>query len=72
MLGTAPEYQGRGCASLILKWGLSRADEQGLEAYVSASPRGRPAYQKYGFEVKETEEVYPGVIQTFMIRSSRK
>ncbi|KAJ5675171.1 uncharacterized protein N7477_005105 [Penicillium maclennaniae] len=31
MLGVDPAYQGRGLASKLLKWGLARADEEGVE-----------------------------------------
>ncbi|KAF4264246.1 hypothetical protein CNMCM8714_007639 [Aspergillus fumigatus] len=71
MLGTRPEYAGQGLASKLLRWGLERADEVGLETYLSASPAGRPLYEKFGFRVVEEREVVAGYVQGYMLRAGR-
>ncbi|KMK56602.1 GNAT family acetyltransferase [Aspergillus fumigatus Z5] len=71
MLGTRPEYAGHGLASKLLQWGLERADEVGLETYLSASPAGRPLYEKFGFRVVEEREVVAGYVQGYMLRAGR-
>ncbi|KAF7170549.1 hypothetical protein CNMCM6106_005183 [Aspergillus hiratsukae] len=71
MLGTQPGYHGRGLASRLLRWGLERADEVGLETYLSSSPAGRPLYEKYGFRVVEEREVGGGYVQGYMLRAAR-
>ncbi|KAF7182945.1 hypothetical protein CNMCM7691_002689 [Aspergillus felis] len=71
MLGTSPAYHGRGLASRLLRWGLERADEEGLETYLSASPSGRPLYEKYGFRLVEEREVVGGYVQGYMLRARR-
>jgi GNAT superfamily N-acetyltransferase len=71
MLGTRPEYAGRGLASRLLRWGLERADEVGLETYLSASPLGRPLYEKFGFRLVEEREVAGGYVQGYMLRPAR-
>ncbi|EAW20217.1 GNAT family N-acetyltransferase [Aspergillus fischeri NRRL 181] len=71
MLGTRPEYAGQGLASRLLRWGLERADEVGLETYLSASPVGRPLYEKFGFRVVEEREVVGGYVQGYMLRAGR-
>ncbi|RHZ60847.1 hypothetical protein CDV55_105960 [Aspergillus turcosus] len=71
MLGTRPGYHGRGLASRLLRWGLERADEVGLETYLSSSPAGRPLYEKYGFRVVEEREVVGGYVQGYMLRAGR-
>ncbi|RJE27431.1 hypothetical protein PHISCL_00165 [Aspergillus sclerotialis] len=53
-LGTHPEYQRRGAASMLLKWGCDLADKNGVAAYVDASKAGAPLYQRFGF-VDESE-----------------
>lgn len=68
MLGTRPDYHGRGLGSMLLQWGLDRADRDGLEVYLSASPAGRPLYEKRGFQVVEIEEVFPDSQQAYMLR----
>lgn len=69
MLGVHPSQQGKGLGSKLLKWGLTRADAEGMEVYLSASPAGRPLYLKYGFREVDTFEPYPDYVQVAMIRS---
>ena len=33
----------------MMSWGLQQADEQGVEAYLEASPEAVPLYEKHGF-----------------------
>ncbi|KAF2483301.1 acyl-CoA N-acyltransferase [Neohortaea acidophila] len=49
VLGVLPEYQGRGIGKLLIQYGIDRADEQGIEAYLDASPKGAPVYERVGF-----------------------
>ncbi|KAJ5591939.1 uncharacterized protein N7459_002308 [Penicillium hispanicum] len=72
ILGVDPSYQGRGLASKLLKWGLARADEEGVEVYLSSSPEGRPVYEKYGFQSLESFSPFSGYEQVSMIRPARK
>ena len=52
-LATRPEEQGKGAAGMLLRWGIQKADEEGTEAYLEASPDGKPIYEHYGFEEVE-------------------
>ncbi|KAJ5085223.1 hypothetical protein N7532_009994 [Penicillium argentinense] len=73
MLGVHPSFQGRGLASKLLKWGLARADEEGVEVYLSSSPEGRPMYEKNKFEqTKYPFSPWPGYEQVNMIRPAKK
>jgi predicted N-acetyltransferase YhbS len=54
MLGTHPDYQRRGAASMLVKWGCDLADQNGVGAYVDASKSGAPLYTRFGF-VDESE-----------------
>lgn len=49
MLATAPKFQGQGIGSALIKWGLDRADAEGVEAYLEASPQALRLYEKLGF-----------------------
>jgi ribosomal protein S18 acetylase RimI-like enzyme len=72
ILGVDPAYQGRGLASKLLKWGIARADEEGVEIYLSSSPEGRRMYEKYGFESRHSFSPFPGYEQLNMIRPIQK
>ena len=48
MIVTSPDYRRRGAASLLLQWGIDRADELGVEIYIESSLAGKPLYEKFG------------------------
>ncbi|KAL0258321.1 hypothetical protein SLS55_007497 [Diplodia seriata] len=50
-LVTDPDEGRRGAGGALVRWGLERADERGLDAYLDASPMGEGLYRKSGFEV---------------------
>lgn len=49
MLATDPAHQGKGAARELLQWGVQRATEDGLPAYLEASDSGMVLYRKLGF-----------------------
>ncbi|TAQ86669.1 hypothetical protein B7494_g5028 [Chlorociboria aeruginascens] len=53
LVATLPSYQGKGAAGMLIEWGLERADQMGVEAYLEASPVGKRIYERHGF--KEVE-----------------
>jgi ribosomal protein S18 acetylase RimI-like enzyme len=58
-VGVAPERQGRGIGSMVMKPILDRCEAEGLPAYLEASSvRSRALYERHGFSV--TEEVTIG------------
>jgi len=52
-LATDPKYQRRGAASMLVQWGLDKADEIGGEAYLEATDVGKQVYEKLGFVALE-------------------
>jgi len=52
-IATVPEWQGKGAAGKLIRWGLQKADEGSLEAYLEASPDGKPIYEHFGFKEEE-------------------
>ncbi|RMX77828.1 hypothetical protein D0869_09574 [Hortaea werneckii] len=50
IIATHPQYQGRGAGSMMINWGLERADQDNVEAYLEASPEAVSLYEKLGFE----------------------
>ncbi|KAE8145248.1 acyl-CoA N-acyltransferase [Aspergillus avenaceus] len=52
-LAIAPDHQGKGIGSQLLKWGLAQADTLNARIYLEASVDGYLLYSKNGFEVRE-------------------
>jgi hypothetical protein len=44
---------------MVIRWGLKRADEMGLESYIEATPEGKQCYDTFGFTVLEINEWHP-------------
>ncbi|KAK8110131.1 uncharacterized protein PG998_006588 [Apiospora kogelbergensis] len=57
LLAVRKSYHGKGLGKQLLNWGLERADQDGVEAYLQASPAGAPLYRKCGFEDIESYHV---------------
>ncbi|KAJ6488017.1 hypothetical protein C8R45DRAFT_1074476 [Mycena sanguinolenta] len=49
-LGTHPSFTRRGLAKALCRWGMDRADKDGIVATLVASPMGRDVYPRFGFE----------------------
>jgi hypothetical protein len=63
---------------MLLKRGMQKADEAGLDMYLQASLMGTPLYKKFGFEVMAVQEidlsqwgVDKGDTRTYMKRATR-
>lgn len=50
ILATNPQHHRRGVGAMHMDWGMKLADELGLPAYLEASPKGKPLYERYGFK----------------------
>lgn len=78
LVATRPEFQGKGAAGMLLRWGLEQADRDGVEVYLEASPEGKPIYEHFGFgelesmvidlEGKGLEE--KEFVEVFMVRAA--
>ncbi|KAL5391374.1 hypothetical protein DPSP01_001247 [Paraphaeosphaeria sporulosa] len=49
-LATHPAHGGRGCAGRLVRWGMQRAEEEGVECYVEAQDSSKPIFLKYGWD----------------------
>ncbi|KAI1400903.1 acyl-CoA N-acyltransferase [Hypoxylon fuscum] len=73
ILGVRKEFQGRGLGKQLLRWGLTRADEAGVEAFLAASPAGVPLYAKNGFDLIEAILLSDEKrVESFMLRQPQK
>ena len=50
-IATLPEYQGKGCASMLLQTGLEKIDAERAKSWLEATPQGQPLYAKFGWKV---------------------
>ncbi|KAH6678326.1 acyl-CoA N-acyltransferase [Halenospora varia] len=57
LLYVSPEYQRKGLASMLLRYGLEMADREGKRAYIEATAKGKVVYERLGFEVVDLVEV---------------
>ncbi|KAI9742693.1 MAG: hypothetical protein M1818_003834 [Claussenomyces sp. TS43310] len=56
-LATAPEFQRRGAGRTLVKYGLERADKDGIITRLDGSPSGVPLYRTLGFEEVDRLEI---------------
>jgi ribosomal protein S18 acetylase RimI-like enzyme len=49
LLAVDPKCQRMGVGRKLLEWGLEKADGEGLECWIEASPAGKPLYEKVGW-----------------------
>lgn len=52
MLAVHPNHQRRGVGSVLLKNGLTKADQLGLPVYLDSALMGKSLYERHGFETK--------------------
>lgn len=75
LVATDRKAGGKGAASKLLQWGLDKANEDGLPAYLEATQAGEPIYErKFGFRAVQREKIDVGtcVIDVpFMVREPR-
>jgi ribosomal protein S18 acetylase RimI-like enzyme len=61
LIGVDPARHGLGLGSLLLRAGLSRVDQDGVECRLfTDQPRNVPLYQRYGFEIAAEGDVADG------------
>ena len=54
-LATLPQYQGTGCGSALLQWGLEKVDADRKRVFLEATPQGHSLYAKFGW--KDVDEM---------------
>ncbi|KAF7596891.1 hypothetical protein BBP40_011936 [Aspergillus hancockii] len=53
LLCILPGHQGKGLGSIMLEWGIKKADAQDKRVYLESTPDGMGLYKKYDFELVE-------------------
>ncbi|KEQ90082.1 hypothetical protein M438DRAFT_351406 [Aureobasidium pullulans EXF-150] len=60
-ISVAPEHQGNGVGSMLVRWGCDMADKNVLNCFVMASPGGLALYNKFDFLVTGETKKADGV-----------
>jgi len=42
---------------MLIQWGCDKADRDGIDVFLDATPVGRPLYERFGFETVKDNEV---------------
>jgi len=48
-LAVHPDYQGRGCASMLVRWGIEKADASVRKCYLESTPVAYDLYCKHSW-----------------------
>lgn len=65
--------QGRGAGRAMMAWGAEKANGDGVEAYLDATPKGKALYEKYGFAEVETWPFFNETYRhSFMVREPER
>ncbi|CAJ0552099.1 Ff.00g060780.m01.CDS01 [Fusarium sp. VM40] len=71
---THADWQGKGAGGLLLRWGVERADAESLPCFLEATPKGKPIYEKLGFQTKGQDEFewpFGSSVETYMERDAK-
>ncbi|KAF4992132.1 hypothetical protein FDECE_13803 [Fusarium decemcellulare] len=74
IIGTKKEFMRQGAASLLIRWGLEKADAAGLPCFLEATVKGRGLYEKFGYRtVGEDVFNWPQgrVVEAYMVRDAK-
>lgn len=73
MIVTRSKYQGLGAGRMLMEWGVERADEEGVECYLDATPQGMPLYERFGFKTQASLCFFNETYQhSFMVRTAMR
>lgn len=67
-----PEFQRRGIAAALMKHGLEKVDQDGMDCYLTSAPVAVRLYQKHGFEIREPFYLSNGLHLTTAMFRPRK
>lgn len=55
---THPNFRRRGAAAMMVQWGIKKADELGLECFLTSTPLGTPVYQKAQYIIVDSVDLH--------------
>jgi ribosomal protein S18 acetylase RimI-like enzyme len=69
-LGVAPDFQGKGIGSQMMKFYCDIVDRDMIEAYHETGPENVHFYERFGFKVVGEETIF-GVKNLYMLRPAK-
>jgi ribosomal protein S18 acetylase RimI-like enzyme len=68
-LAVDPDFSGRGIATQLVQWGIDKAEEDKIPAFLEATPAALGLYKRLGFVVvKEVPALIDGLALTVMVK----
>ena len=52
-IGTDPQFERRGAATPLIKWGIEKSRETNIPAYLESTLNAVPLYERLGFKTME-------------------
>ncbi|KAF4460330.1 gnat family [Fusarium albosuccineum] len=74
IIGTKKEFMRQGAASLLIRWGLDKADAAGQPCFLEATVKGKGLYEKFGYRtVGEDVFDWPErrTVEAYMVRDAK-
>jgi len=71
-LAVDPDFAGRGIATQLVQWGIDKAEEDNIPAFLESTPAAVSLYKRLGFAVVRDLPLDNGHVLTIMVRDSRK
>lgn len=57
MLYTDPAYRRRGAATMLMDWGIKKADKLGVECFLTATENAVPFYEQLEFRLVDRTSI---------------
>jgi ribosomal protein S18 acetylase RimI-like enzyme len=68
-LAVDPDFSGRGIATQLVQWGINKAEEDNVPAFLEASPAALGLYKRLGFVVvREAPALIHNLVLTIMVK----
>lgn len=71
MIGSHPDYAGRGVGVKLLRAGMAHAETNNMDVFIEATPVAADWYERNGFQIMERQQIPDGPVRTYMVRPAK-